>query len=169
MIHRLVPREDVEDVAQEVFLHVHRSLASFRGDARFSTWLHRLTLNIARMHLRRAKSRPKLSPAGNDERGVLDRPNLATPQQEAERNERVRALYRLLDALSDKKREALVLHDLEGIPAEELAKILEIPVMTVRTRVFYARKELYAALCEDPALVPVAQAMGLAPAEEAEP
>lgn len=169
VIQRLVPREDVEDVAQEVFLHVFRSLPSFRGDSRFSTWLHRLALNVARMHLRRGKSRPKLALAGNDERKVLEQPNLATPAVDAERNERVRALYRLLEGLSDKKREALILHDLEGVPADEIAKILDIPVMTVRTRVFYARKELYAALAQDPALVSVASALGIAEVEEVEP
>ncbi len=169
VIQRFVPREDVEDVAQEVFLHVFRSLPSFRGDARFSTWLHRLALNVARMHLRRGKSRPKLTLAGNDERKVLERPSLVDPALDAERNERVRALYRLLENLSEKKREALILHDLEGLPADEIAKILDIPVMTVRTRVFYARKELYAALAQDAALGSVARAMGIAAAEEVEP
>ncbi len=62
------------------------------------------------------------------------------------------ALDRLLSQLSDKKREALVLHDFEGLPAEEIAKIVNAPVMTVRTRVFYARRELYAALAQEPAL-----------------
>ncbi len=169
VIQRLVPREEVEDVAQEVFLHVFRSLPSFRGESRFSTWLHRLALNVARMHVRRGKSRPKLALAGHDERKVLDQPSFATPATEAERNARVRALHRLLAELSDKKREALVLHDLEGMPADEIAELLAIPVMTVRTRVFYARKELYAALAQDPALVSVASALGIAVVEELEP
>lgn len=152
LVHRYVPAEEVEDVAQEVFLHVHRSLGSFRGESRFSTWLYRLTLNVTRMHLRRQKSRPKLRLAGDDEHGVLDQPDHETPGRVADRNERARALYRLLDRLSEKKREALVLHDLEGVSAEEIANLLSIPVMTVRTRIFYARRELYAALSDEPAL-----------------
>jgi len=152
LVHRYVAAEEVEDVAQDVFLHVHRSLASFRGDSRFSTWLYRLTLNVARMHVRRQKSRPKLRLMGDDERGELEKPDHQTPAREADRNERARALYRLLARLSEKKREALVLHDLEGVTAEEISKLLEIPVMTVRTRVFYARKELYAALADEPSL-----------------
>lgn len=152
LLMRLVPQHEVEDVAQEVFLQVHRSLDAFRGDARFSTWLYRLTLNVARMHLRRQKSRPKLAFAGADEAGRLEQPAPETPAHEAERRERVAALGRLLARLSEKKREALILHDFQGLGADEVAKIVDAPVMTVRTRVFYARKELYAALSEEPAL-----------------
>ena len=159
LLTRLVPHHEVEDVAQEVFLQVHRSLDAFRGEARFSTWLYRLTLNVARMHLRRQKSRPKLALAGSDEAGKLDQPTFETPQIEAERRERLLALGRLLARLSDKKREALILHDFQGISAEEVAKIVDVPVMTVRTRVFYARKELYAALAEEPALAAALQTL----------
>jgi RNA polymerase sigma-70 factor, ECF subfamily len=152
LLMRFVPPHDVEDVTQEVFLQVHRSLDAFRGDARFTTWLYRLTLNVARMHLRRQRSRPKLTLAGADEAGKLEQATQDTPAHEAERRERMQALGRLLERLSEKKREALILHDFQGIGAEEVAAIVEAPVMTVRTRVFYARKELYAALAEEPAL-----------------
>jgi RNA polymerase sigma-70 factor (ECF subfamily) len=152
LVQRFVPANEVEDVSQEVFLHVHRSLASFRGDSRFSTWLYRLTLNVTRMHVRKQQSRPKLNLAGDDEAGRLERIEPETPASEAERNERMSALRRLIAALSEKKQEALILHDFEGLTAEEISKIVEAPVMTVRTRVFYARKELYAALATEPAL-----------------
>jgi RNA polymerase sigma-70 factor, ECF subfamily len=165
VLQRLIPANDVEDVAQEVFLHVHRSLSSFRGDARFSTWLYRLSLNIARMHLRKQASRPKLALSGDDEQGRLERVEPETPSSQAERNERLKALARLLDQLSEKKREALVVHDFEGLAAEEIARIVDAPVMTVRTRVFYARKELYAAFEREPALVPVARSLGVAAVE----
>ncbi|MGH3882353.1 MAG: RNA polymerase sigma factor, partial [Pseudonocardiaceae bacterium] len=77
------------------------------------------------------------------------------PDAAAERNERLRALYKHLETLSDRKRTVLVLHDLAGLPASEIAEIVEAPVLTVRTRLFYARKELYAALASDPALAEV--------------
>jgi RNA polymerase sigma-70 factor (ECF subfamily) len=152
VIQRLVPVNEIEDVVQEVFLHVHRSLGSFRGDARFSTWLFRLSLNVARMHVRRAKSRPKLSLAGDTADVRLERSHVDTPASESERHERIVALDKLLAQLSEKKREALVLHDFEGLSADEISKVVEAPVMTVRTRVFYARRELYAAMAADPAL-----------------
>jgi RNA polymerase sigma-70 factor, ECF subfamily len=152
VIQRLVPLNEVEDVVQEVFLHVHRSLASFRGEARFTTWLYRLSLNVARMHVRRARSRPRLALSGDHEDPRFERTQGPTPATESERRERIVALDRLLARLSEKKREALVLHDFEGQSAEEIAKIVEAPIMTVRTRVFYARRELYAALAQEPAL-----------------
>jgi RNA polymerase sigma-70 factor (ECF subfamily) len=163
LLMRLVPQHEIEDVAQEVFLQVHRSLDAFRGEARFSTWLYRLTLNVARMHLRRQNSRPKLAFAGADEGGRLEQATLETPAHVAERRERMAALARLLERLSEKKREALILHDFQGISAEEVAKIVDAPVMTVRTRVFYARKELYAALAEEPALAALREALAPSP------
>jgi RNA polymerase sigma-70 factor (ECF subfamily) len=169
VVQRLVPANEVEDVAQDVFLHVYRSLSSFRGESRFTTWLYRLSLNVARMHVRRQQSRPKLALAGDDEAGRLERVEPENPAVQAERNERLAALNRLLASLSEKKREALVLHDFEGLAAEEIARIVNAPVMTVRTRVFYARKELYAALAAEPSLSNVARALGLGPADADSP
>jgi RNA polymerase sigma-70 factor (ECF subfamily) len=150
---------DVEDVVQEVFVHVYRSLPKFRGDAKFSTWLYRLTVNVARMHLRRGRSRPRIADVA-----VPDAPRAGesapdTPDHAVERAARIRALYRLLDDLSEKKRAVLVLHDLEGVPAKDIAELVEAPVLTVRTRLFYARKELYAAIARDPDLGPAVEAV----------
>jgi RNA polymerase sigma-70 factor (ECF subfamily) len=147
----LGPSPDVEDVVQEVFLNVYRSLAKFRGEAKFSTWLYRLATNVTRMHLRRGRSRPRFADVEVPEAPRATAPP-DTPHEAVERAERVRALYRLLDGLSDKKREVLVLHDLEGVPAKEIAEILDIPVLTVRTRLFYGRKDLYGRLAEEPSL-----------------
>ncbi|MGE0787534.1 MAG: RNA polymerase sigma factor [Sandaracinaceae bacterium] len=155
IVYRMLgPSPDVEDVVQDVFLNVYRSLPSFRGDSKFSTWLYRLATNVTRMHLRRGRSRPRFADVEVPEGPQIGDRQL-TPELEVERAERVRALYRLLDKLSDKKREVLVLHDLEGVPAKEIAELLDIPVLTVRTRLFYARKELYAALSADPSLAGV--------------
>ncbi len=152
IVFRMIgPSPDVEDVVQDVFLNVYRSLPSFRGDSKFSTWLYRLATNVTRMHLRRGRSRPRFADVEVPETRNDGRP-AETPDVQVERAERVRALYRLLEGLSEKKREVLVLHDLEGVPAKEIAATLEIPVLTVRTRLFYARKELYAALAAEPSL-----------------
>lgn len=147
----LGPSPDVEDVVQDVFLNVYRSLPSFRGDAKFSTWLYRLATNVTRMHLRRGRSRPKFADVEPPE-APRDQPPEPGPEVQLERAERIRALYRLLDQLTEKKRQVLVLHDLEGVSAKEIAETLSVPVLTVRTRLFYARKELYAALAAEPSL-----------------
>jgi RNA polymerase sigma-70 factor (ECF subfamily) len=152
LVFRMIgPSSDVEDVVQEVFLNVYRSLPSFRGESKFSTWLYRLATNVTRMHLRRGRSRPRFADVEPPEAPRDDVPSDA-PDEQIDRKERVQALYRLLDKLSEKKREVLVLHDLEGMAAKDIAEVAGIPVLTVRTRLFYARKELYAALAEEPSL-----------------
>jgi len=145
------PSPDVDDVVQDVFVHVYRSLKSFRGDSKFSTWLYRLTVNVTRMHLRRGRSRPQFSNVEVPEAPPDDEP-LDTPERRLECSERLTALYRLLEGLSEKKRVVLVMHDLEGRPAKEIGDLVGAPVLTVRTRLFYARKELYAAIAKEPKL-----------------
>jgi RNA polymerase sigma-70 factor (ECF subfamily) len=143
-------RSDLEDVIQEVFVQVHKSLKDFRGQAKFSTWLHRVTVNVVLMHRRAARSRPVFAdepPAESLEPG-----DSVLPDEDAARRERMRAFGRLLDRLADKKRAVFVLHELEGLPPSEIARIVGAPVLTVRTRLFYARRELEAMLGEEPSL-----------------
>lgn len=150
--HRMLgPTADLDDVVQEALFQVARSLPGFQGTAQFSTWLYRVVSNVARMHLRSKASRVVLDFAEPMQlaRSAAD---AESPEQHAERSDDIRALYRCLDRLSEKKRTVLVLHDLEGVPAAEIARIVEIPLLTVRTRLFYARKELYAALAREPEL-----------------
>jgi RNA polymerase sigma-70 factor (ECF subfamily) len=146
----LGPDAELEDVVQESFVQIFRSLPSFQGQSKLTTWIFRVVANVVRMQLRRKRSRPLLAHA-SDERLQREPDPGGRPDTDAERNERVRALYRHLDALSDKKRTVLVLHDLSGMAAKDIAELVEAPVMTVRTRLFYARKELLAALATDPA------------------
>lgn len=147
----LGPSPDLEDVVQEALVHIYRSLRSYEGHSKFTTWLYRVVTNVARMHLRRQRSRPQLTSASNE--ALAAQPSHANrPDSDAERGERLNALYKHLSQLSDKKRTVLVLHDLTGLAASEIAEIVGAPVLTVRTRLFYARKQLYAALACDPAL-----------------
>ena len=140
---------DLEDIVQEVFLQVHRSIRDFRHGARFSTWLYRVTVNVVLMHRRAAKSRLSFSDAPENVAAVDQR---AGADDQLERQRRVQAFHRLLDRLSEKKRIVFVLHELEGLAPGEIAKIVSSPVLTVRTRLFYARRELLAMLAEEPSL-----------------
>jgi RNA polymerase sigma-70 factor, ECF subfamily len=144
---------DLEDIIQEVFLQVHRSIRDFRHGARFSTWLYRVTVNVVLMHRRAAKSRPSFSEAPEGVAAVDQRP---LSDDQLERQRRVAAFHRLLDRLSEKKRLVFVLHELEGLSPGEIAKIVGSPVLTVRTRLFYARRELLVLLAEEPALAGLA-------------
>ena len=154
LVHRMLgPSPELEDLVQEVFLQVIRSLASFRDEARFSTWLYRVTVNVVLMHRRAAKSRPSFSEAPEGVAAIDQRP---LSDDQLERRRRVVAFHRLLDRLSEKKRLVFVLHELEGLSPGEIAKIVGSPVLTVRTRLFYARRELLALLAEEPALAGLA-------------
>jgi RNA polymerase sigma-70 factor (ECF subfamily) len=151
LVYRMLGgRSDFEDVIQEVFVQVYRSLKDFRGQSKLSTWMHRVTVNVVLMHRRAARSRPVFAdePPGD---GLL-RAESAAPDEDVERRERMRAFGRLLDRLADKKRIVFVLHELEGVPPNEIAEIVGAPVLTVRTRLFYARRELEAMLAEEPSL-----------------
>jgi RNA polymerase sigma-70 factor (ECF subfamily) len=141
---------DLEDVVQEVFVQVFRSLKDFRGQSKFSTWLHRVTVNVVLMHRRSARSRPVLTEEAPSDTIADDRQRL--PDEDAERSERMHAFQRLLGRLAEKKRVVFVLHELEGLAPAEIADIVDAPVLTVRTRLFYARRELEAMLPDEPSL-----------------
>jgi RNA polymerase sigma-70 factor (ECF subfamily) len=143
-------RGDLDDVIQEVFVQVYKSLKDFRGQSKFSTWLHRVTVNVVLMHRRAARSRPVFTEEPPPEPSLRSHDIL--PDEDADRRERVRAFGRLLDRLADKKRIVFVLHELEGIAPTEIARIVGAPVLTVRTRLFYARRELEEMLHEEPSL-----------------
>jgi RNA polymerase sigma-70 factor, ECF subfamily len=145
----LGPTADLEDVVQEVFLQVHRSLPDFRNQSKFSTWLHRVAVNVVLMARRRARSRPALTPVDDAQQEPADAP---LPEDDVSRGRRLAAFRRLLDKLSEKKRTVFVLHELEGMAPGDIAKMVDCPVLTVRTRLFYARRELAEMMRAEPSL-----------------
>jgi RNA polymerase sigma-70 factor (ECF subfamily) len=149
------PRADLEDILQEVFLQVHRSLKDFRGQSKFTTWLHRVTVNVVLMHKRAARSRPLLVHPQGDE--TQADPRLA-PDEDVVRLERMRAFRRVIDKLAEKKRTVFLLHEIEGMSPADISKIVDAPVLTVRTRLFYARRELAEMLKDEPELASFAKA-----------
>lgn len=158
LVFRMLPAtpSDHEDVVQEVFVQVFRSLKDFRGDAKLSTWMHRVTVNVVLMHRRAAKSRPLATaevPADLEAKGLA-------PDEEAARLARLRAFQRLVDRLAEKKRVVYVLHELEGLAPAEIAEIVGAPVLTVRTRLFYARREMEAMLGDEPELAALEASYG---------
>jgi RNA polymerase sigma-70 factor (ECF subfamily) len=159
-------RSDLDDVGQEVFVQVHRCLRDFKGQSKFTTWLHRVTVNVVLMVRRSARSRPVFT----DEALPETRADMAAPlpDEEAARNERMRAISRVLDKLADNKRDVFILHELEGLPPAEIARIVGAPVLTVRTRLFYARREIEKLMLEEPALAAVVERLGSETSETSE-
>jgi RNA polymerase sigma-70 factor (ECF subfamily) len=158
LVYRMMgPTPELEDLVQEVFLQVLRSLHGFRDQARFSTWLYRVGLNVVLMHRRAAARRPRLVDEAKGEPAV----DVAPSAHDAlETRRRVEAFYALLGRLSEKKRAVFVLHELEGLTPARIGEIVGAPVLTVRTRLFYARRELERWIAEEPLLVGFAQAAG---------
>ena len=166
LVHRMLSGSpDVDDVVQEVFVQVFRSLKDFRGQSKFSTWVHRVAVNVVLMHRRAARSRPTYAaelPPEHTPDG-----NSVLPDEDADRRARVRIFAKLLDQLAEKKRTVFVLHELEGISPQEIATIVGAPVLTVRTRLFYARRELEALMAQEPALAQVRGTFARSSEEEA--
>ena len=159
LVYRMVgPRAEMEDLVQEVFVQVHRSLRDFRGDARFSTWLHRVTVNVVLMHRRAERSRPILTEELPS--GTIEDAGSVHPDDEAERRARIGAFFKVLEGITEKKRIVFVLHDLEGLSPAEISTVVGAPVLTVRTRLFYARRELEERMREHPLLAGVVAAQG---------
>lgn len=132
-------RAEAEEVAQEVFVRVHRSIAGFRGDAQVSTWLYAITSRVCLTRLGAAER--KVARAGEDAlaRVADDR---ADPTEALERRELERALHDAIAALPDDRRIVVVLRDLEGLSYEAIAAALELGVGTVKSRLHRARMEL---------------------------
>jgi RNA polymerase sigma-70 factor (ECF subfamily) len=147
------PAAELDDLAQEVFLQAHRSLGGFRGDSRFGTWLHRLTVNTAISHLRRGRGHHvPVAPETLDglavERG-------ADACDRASGREMVRRLYRILDGLTPKRRVAWVLFEVEGRSIAEVAAILGVPVAVAKSRIWFARREITRVAAGDECLGPL--------------
>jgi RNA polymerase sigma-70 factor (ECF subfamily) len=142
-------REESRDIVQEVFLKAYRSIGTFRGESKLSTWLHRITvnqcLNWKRRWLRRLQRHRPLVEEG-DEPSAVNLSDVRTPEAWL-REKQLRRRYRqALQALPDKARAVYVLKELEGRSYEEIAATLRLNRGTVSSRLHYARKQLQAAL-----------------------
>lgn len=134
--------ETARDVTQEVFITALRSLKSFRGEARVSTWLHRVAVNASLDRLRRRQRRPELPLEQGGERAGAS----PDPEEAAVASERAVAVRHAVAALAPEFRAAVVLHDLQGLDYAEVAEALGIPLGTVKSRLHRARLELARAL-----------------------
>jgi RNA polymerase sigma-70 factor (ECF subfamily) len=133
-----------EDVAQEVFVCVHRSLSAFEGRSSVRTWLFGIARNVAYRH-RRTLSR-RITTAADDALASAHDASAPSAHDQAERTQAARVLDAILGAMDDEKREAFVLVELEEMSMPEVAEALGINVNTAYTRLRSARQQFEAAL-----------------------
>jgi RNA polymerase sigma-70 factor, ECF subfamily len=144
-VGRLVrDRTECEDLAQETFLRAYRALGSFRGDSSFYTWLFKIALNTARNFLSGKQTKVSIADLETEIADQVQDPALlrdrATPEREMLRHEIERTVLASVDALPDDIRTALTLREVDGLSYEEIAKVMDCPIGTVRSRIFRARE-----------------------------
>ncbi len=128
--------EEARDVAQEAFLKAYRGLDGFKREARFSSWLYQIALNLCRDRLRRRKTRAAVSLEALEESGpVLVEPRPGA-HEIAVRNDLAGAVRRAISGLPEEQREVVILKEYEGLTFLEIAQALDVPVSTVKTRLY---------------------------------
>jgi RNA polymerase sigma-70 factor (ECF subfamily) len=133
--------EDARDAVQDAFVQAFVKLDTFRGSSAFYTWLYRIAFNQAMSHARRQRPTRSLDDDRADcGRDVADRQ--PPPDARLDLSERATQVQRALAELSAEFRTVVVLREMDGCKYEEIAEILELPVGTVRSRLFRARLEL---------------------------
>jgi len=149
IVSRLIDnREDVDDAVQEVFVRAYSALRSFRRDAAFSTWLHRIAVNTTIKHMRLVSRRVTTS-VDDPESGIAE--TLAalaseSPENLSQQRDRQRSLREAVRELPEKHRVVVSLHYFQDMPCEEIAKALGCSKGTVWSRLHYGCRKLQARL-----------------------
>ncbi len=131
--------EEARDVVQEAFLRAYRGLKGFKGEAKFSSWLYRITLNLCRDWIRKERRAPIVQvPEGVDPVDLADAQ--ISPSESVEdlvgRREMSQAVSRAMADLPDEQRQAILLKEYHGLTFQEIADMLDCPLSTVKTRLY---------------------------------
>ncbi len=153
LYHMTANHEDANDLTQEAFIRAYHSLRSFKGDSSFFTWLYRIAVNRTINFLKQRKHKTHLSLNDLDFNAEHD-PDLValisekTPRREAGLVELQEKLNAAMLQLSETHRLVVTLHDVQGLSHEEISRIMDCNVGTVRSRLFYARQQLQSLLSD---------------------
>ncbi|MEO7660127.1 MAG: RNA polymerase sigma factor, partial [Pyrinomonadaceae bacterium] len=136
--------DDARDAAQEAFIAAYRNLSKFRGDAKVSSWLHRIAVNQCLTTKRRQRSRAE--DFLDEESGEEDRVFVASlsysPASRAEKTERMSLVRQAVGALPTDLREVIVMKEFEEMTFQEISETLDLPLSTVKSRLYTALKQL---------------------------
>jgi RNA polymerase sigma-70 factor (ECF subfamily) len=145
--HMTSNHEDANDLAQDTFIKAYQAIKSFKGGSSFYTWLYRIAINKTINFLKQRGHRTHVSLNDLDINAEHD-PDLVafvsdkTPRREVNLTELQEKLNEAMLKLSESHRLVVTLHDVQGVPHEEIAKIMDCNIGTVRSRLFYARQQL---------------------------
>ena len=133
-------------MAQDTFIRAYKAIGGFRGDAQFSTWLHRIAVNTAKNHLVSSNRKPpnddiEVEDAEQFESGLRLRDN-DTPERELMRQQLEQTVLRAVEDLPPELRDAITFREVEGMSYEEIAERMDCPIGTVRSRIFRAREAI---------------------------
>jgi len=138
--------EDAEDVAQEVFIQVFRSIDQFKGDARLSTWIYRITTTKALDHIRSRKRKKRFafitSLFGPNDELIHEPVDFQHPGITLDRKEQAALLFRMIDQLPENQKVAFTLHKTEELSYQEIADVMQLSVSAVESLLFRARQNL---------------------------
>lgn len=151
--HMTANREDAGDLAQETFIKGYQALKTFKGDSSFYTWVYRIAVNKTINFLKQRKNKSHLSLNDLDFNAEHDPDFVSlvsekTPRRDANLTELQEKLNAAMLKLSPAHRLVVTLHDVQGLPHEEIATIMDCNIGTVRSRLFYARQQLQAYLSD---------------------
>ena len=153
LYHMTANHEDANDLAQEALIKGYQALRSFKGDSSFYTWIYRIAVNKTINFLKQRKNRSHMSLNDLDFNAEND-PDLValvsdkTPRRDLSLAELQEKLNSAMMKLSDVHRMVATLHDVQGLSHEEIARIMDCNIGTVRSRLFYARQQLQAYLSD---------------------
>ena len=137
---------DVADVAQEAFIKAYRALPNFRGESAFYTWLYRIAVNTAKNHLAAQGRRAPANDVDAEEAEYYDGADALREVDSPERlllsDEICAVVFETLETLPEELRVAITLRELDGMSYEDIAKVMDSPVGTVRSRIFRAREAI---------------------------
>ncbi|AKO45452.1 RNA polymerase sigma factor RpoE [[Haemophilus] ducreyi] len=146
LLTRYVARDDIPDIVQESFIKAYRSLASFRGESAFYTWLYRIAVNTAKNHLTALGRRPPKEDILAEDAETFDvgaqLRESDTPESMVLSEELKHVVFNTIESLPDELKTAITLRELEGLSYEEIAEVMQCPVGTVRSRIFRAREAI---------------------------
>lgn len=137
---------EAQDLAQEAFIKAYRAIGSFRGEAAFYTWLYRIAINTAKNDLA-TKSRKHIDSQIDVQdvdafENVPQMQDLETPETQLSNQEILAAIKQTIDALPEEMRIAIMLCEFDGLSYEEIARVMDCPIGTVRSRIFRAREAI---------------------------